>query len=260
MIDIGLDGPEDEQQLHHCIAVIDEVARIQDALPADPVQLGGGQIYLLLAELPEPLVDLRLSLKAGVEAAHGALSQISLLINGSIPTTPVVVESLLRLALLGAGRVVYILGPETAEHRLANATVVLRQEARSLSKAYDAYEKFTQFRSLVPPQSVLTSQRLRNASLQGMGPLIGEEKTLAAMAVVIAQSLTRDGYAGLDTEAYLTEHCAWMFHMTSGCAHGFGWPRLLPSTGSFPGRFVSDLTLVANVSLLAVSLLRDSSS
>lgn len=251
MLNIGLDGPEDEVALARALETIDLVGRLDDDLPHDPALLGqrGSEIEQLMQRLPDPLVDIRISLRVGLEVARGSLAQVSSIITRSVPTTGSVLQSLVRSALLGAGRVVYVLGPEDASLTEANARMVLRQEARILMKAYDAFEKFEKFQALVPPPSVLAAQRARNESVQAGAPTLGEEKMLLVMAKVIVEALAAEGH-----EQVLTEHVTWLFNVYSGVAHGFGWPRLIPGSESMPGHFIADLTQVVSIAHFAFDM------
>lgn len=44
----------------------------------------------------------------------------------------------------------------------------------------------------------------------------------------------------------------WIFNAYSGKAHGYGWPYLVPHANDLPGDFVSDLTMLASVTHVAV--------
>jgi len=147
---------------------------------------------------------------------------------------PQVLQSLLRSALLGAGRVVFILGPADAETREANARVVLSQEAKSLMRAYEAFEKFKHSGALIPPDHVLRAQRERSREIESWGSPIGEEKTLLRMTDAVIKTLASRGYPP-ETLPIMAEQITWIFHVYSGVSHGFAWPRLVPGSQSMPG-------------------------
>jgi len=250
-MDIGLDGPEDHAALQSTLAMIEIIDELSDSLPADPALLGepGSDLASLLAALPEPPVDLRLSIAVGLETAWNALSQISRFIVDGVPTTPSVMQTLVRSALLGAGRVVYVLGPPSPEARQENARMVLRQEGQSLMRAYNAFEQFKQL-NLVPPADIIAAQRERNNVVQSGARAVGEEKILLAMATVIGETLTANGYESPEGSP-LTELMTWIFQVYSGVTHGFAWPRLVPGTNSMPGLFIADLYMVTCVAHIA---------
>lgn len=108
--------------------------------------------------------------------------------------------------------------------------------------------------ALQPPAEVLAAQRARNKKLQAGGSPPGEEKTLQAMAHVIGQMMAVYSDKVDESESALTESVAWVFHVCSGVAHGFGWPTLLPSLGSMPGHFLVDLHFVTSVAHLAFDI------
>jgi hypothetical protein len=248
-MNIGLDGPEDHAMLEKTLSMIHLIGQMHDSLPADAAHLGqpGSDLADLIVALPEPPVDLRMSIVAGLESARGALSQISSFIQDGIPTTLPVLQTLVRSALLGAGRVVYVLGPSSPQAREDNARMVLRQEAKSLMRAYSSFEQFKQLLLVVPPADVVAAQRERNDVLQRGAAVIGEEKTLMAMASVVAETLTANGFDS--PEGVPLEIMSWIFNVYSGVAHGFGWPRLVPDAV-----FVADLHMVTCVAHLAFDL------
>ena len=250
-MDIGLDGPEDYAALQKTLAMIQVIGQLSDSLPDDPALLGepGSDLADLMNALPEPPVDLRLSISAGLATARAALSQISGFIVDGVPTTPSVLHTLVRSALLGAGRVVYVLGPPSPEARQENARMVLRQEGNSLMRAYSAFEQFKQL-NLVPPADIMAAQRERNNVVQCGAGAIREEKTLVAMATVIGEMLTANGYESPEGWP-LAELMTWIFHVYSGVAHGFGWPRLVPGTDSMPGLFAPEFYMVTCVAQIA---------
>ena len=250
-MDIGLDGPEDYAALQKTLAMIQVIGQLGDSLPEDPALLGepGSDLADLMNALPEPPVDLRLSISAGLATARAALLQISGFIVDGVPTTPSVLHTLVRSALLGVGRVVYVLGPPSAEARQENARMVLRQEGNSLMRAYSAFEQFKQL-NLVPPADIMAAQRERNNVVQCGTGAIREEKTLVAMATVIGEMLTANGYESPEGWP-LAELMTWIFHVYSGVAHGFGWPRLVPGTDSMPGLFVPEFYMVTCVAQIA---------
>ena len=95
----------------------------------------GSAIGQLVKDLPDPPVDIRYTITASLQASRGCLAQIATLVKGGVPPSPVVLQTLLRTSLLSSGRIVYMLGPEDADSRLAHARVVLRQDSNSLIKA-----------------------------------------------------------------------------------------------------------------------------
>ena len=240
------------------MAVINLVGERRDALPSDVGSFGapGSQILDLVEHLPDPPVDIKLSIVGSLDSARGCLAQIAVLVSDGIPTMPQVLQSLLRSALLGAGRVVFILGPADAETREANARVVLSQEAKSLMRAYEAFEKFKHSGALIPPDHVLRAQRERSREIESWGSPIGEEKTLLRMTDVVIKTLASRGYPP-ETLPIMAEQINWIFHVYSGVSHGFGWPRLVPGSQSMPGHFLSELFLVASVAHIAVEVVSD---
>ena len=254
--------PDDYQALARLLTTGRLIQELHNALPDDPVDLApdGSDLAALMAAVPEPPIDPRLSISAALDSAGGCLLQVIDMIERGIPTTPVVLMSLARTALLGASRVVFVLGPEEAAERQRNLLVTLRQESNSLMRLYAVAENFQHLEGLVPRQEVLSSQRGRAETLKQVAPSLGEASALERMAEVTGQLLAARDDVGPNLAAQLREHVAWTFNVYSGVAHGFGWPRLVPGTRSFPGHFLVELSLISSVTHLAFDLVARRSS
>ena len=78
-MDLGLGSPEAQQALQvslDTIAAIDD--RVSRFLPGNPVDLGqpGGDIAYLMEVLPDPPVDIRITMLAAVSSSRSCLTQI----------------------------------------------------------------------------------------------------------------------------------------------------------------------------------------
>lgn len=250
------------QQLTQVLATIASVAEMCDSLPDDPALLDRptSDLRRLIEALPEPQVDCRLTITQGLGLTRGALCLVrEIFVDNHPAIAPSVLPILLRSALLGAGRVLYMLGPNDAAQRIANTMVVLRQEATNFHRAYIQFAKFEQFKTLVPPAETIAVYERRRADLMRGGQPPGEAKTLDSMAEVIGEVLAGSNselqQQELDELAAATkEHVRWMFNVYSGVAHGFAWPWLVPRTESLPGHFLAEFTTAANVAHLAADM------
>jgi hypothetical protein len=93
---------------------------------------------------------------------------------------------------------------------------------------------------------------------------MGEGKILSEMALVIAQEMIRGGYGQPNGQELLAEEVEWVWHSYSGVAHGFAWPRRLPtfsgpSVTPMPGDFFAELGFVVSVTHLALKKLAERS-
>lgn len=262
-VDLGLNTPEDCRQLQLILATIAEVDSGCSKLPTNLDELArpNTEIGELLAQLPEPQVDLRLTVVRGLTLARGSLDLVRHIFGSSgPPIVPPILPVVLRSALLGAGRVAYMLGPEDENERIANSQIVLRQEAESYRMAYKSFSEFQQLAGLVPSQQVVETYETRRAALMVNGRPPREAKTLDSMAEVIGELLNsagiNDGLQGAvsDPAAQIKEHVRWIFHVYSGIAHGLAWPWLVPSTEDLPGHFIADFTMIASIVNFAVSV------
>lgn len=252
MIYIGLRGPEDYEMLRRTLQIIDLVGQLRDELPADPVDLGdpGSEIDRLRRALPESPVDIRRTFFAALQTTRGCLAQISTILTENVPTTPTVLQNLLRAGLLSAGRLVYVLSPDAADLRLTRAKHVVGQDCSSLMKASAAFADFDEKSPHRPPRDVSQSWEKLNRAVAAWGRPPGEERFLRSMADTIEAGLLSRGFAAAKGET--ASHVIRTFHIYSGAAHGFGWPQLLPGTGSMTGIYVADLSLVASIAHLAL--------
>ena len=260
-MDLGLDSREAMSALYtslDTIAVIEE--RVDQHLPGDPGQLGepGSQIEALLRELRDPPVDIRLTMLQAVASARSSLSQVRTLIVEGLPTSPQVLATLCRTALMASCRLTFIVGPASEEDRRINATRILLQESKSLQRCYSHAMAFTKLHRLVPPAEVLINQNRRHAQLKATVKPVTESDLLTASAEIIADLLRSKGHVNNDMfKTVLAEHYQWIFNIYSGVAHGFAWTGLVPGTGSMPGDFSADLWATVCAAQIAIDRLEN---
>lgn len=253
-MDIGLETAEDVRMLERTLSIIEDIANRRSRIfGEDPPRIWrqGTKLDQLLRGLPEPAVDPRLSIKHSLLAASGALEQLGSFCRNEVATTPVVMSSLLRVAVLGGSRVVFVLGPDDPAEKKVNLEVVVRQEHASLNRLYKNAEKFTSLEGLVPPPAVLKDQRNRFTRWNTSDRPMGEAAMLSHMAGIVSAQLAA---RGAQPATIIAEHISWIFDINSGMAHGYGWPRLVPGTQDLPGHFLADLFMVASVGQLAFEL------
>jgi len=253
VIDIGLDADGAVEHLRRQLAIVAIIDELDGQLSPDPHRLAepGSELAALAETAPDAPVNLLLSVRAGLTAARGALDQIASIFANNLPTNAIVLQALLRTALLGAGRVVFALAPADPGQRQRNVRAVLRQEGRSLMQSLDSFAEFEHLVALKPHGGYLDEQRRRNRALQEAHRPAGEAKTLKEVARVIGEQLATSGFDDSTVPDVLTEHIMWIWHAYSGAAHGFAWPCLLPGTASMAGDFIADLGVVVSVTHLA---------
>lgn len=257
-MDLGLDSPEVLDAVRRSLEVIEDIEDRVGSLPADPALLGepGSDLEAVLKSMPDPPVDIRLTIHAAALSSNDCLAQLKRFILERIPTSPIVLATLCRTALLASARLLFVVGPTDLESKRANAIRILLQESDSLRRCYRDASEFSQLAALVPPEEVLSSQRARHDALKSMTKGIRETEVLSEAAEIIADLLEGSGYEEPEAASIFSEHFSWTFNIYSGVAHGFGWPRLVPGTQSLPGDFSAELVLVTSVCQLAVSELQ----
>ena len=152
MIDFGLGDPEVAAHFDRALAIIegpvsDLAQRIFTgrALPPDC------EIARLTDEaVPGPL-DPTTSIMVAASAATGSLQQIKTIIRDSVPSSPIVFQALIRSALVGAARAVYVLLPTDPGERSSRVAGVLAQDASSGVKAYKEFTHLKGIQALRAP-------------------------------------------------------------------------------------------------------------
>lgn len=256
------DDPEATAHLWRQFATISEFADLKSRcrIPPDP----GSDLANLSAALPDAPVSIEESVAVGVECAYGAVDHIAHLLDGDANFAPIVLSSLLRTALLGAGRTVYAIGPDDSDARIRNSLVVLRQESNSLLQGIESFSGFTELAALIPPEDLSSLWIQRNREINSTGRPMGERRTLTAMATVIAQELILNGYTDANAQELLAEEVEWVWHAYSGAAHAFAWPHRLPtysgpSITPMPGDFYAEFGFVVSITHLALKKLAERS-
>lgn len=256
-MELGLDEPEAVNALQRCLDVIEDIEKRVSTLPSDPAELGqlDSDIAKLVAVLPDPPVDIRLTLLSAAISSQACLGQIKRLVVDQLPTSPVILATLCRTALIASSRLLFIVGPRDESTRQANALRILLQESDSIQRCYRKTSTFVQPTRLVPPTDVLDQQDKRHQHLKNITKGIRETDVLDEAASIIGDLIRPAGYHGTGGPSQLGEQFSWTFNIYSGVAHGFGWPRLVPGTQSLPGDFTSELWTTVSACHIAVDQL-----
>lgn len=252
VVDIGLGADGAIEHLRRQLAIVESIDRLDGQLSPDPSMLAepGSELAALAETAPDAPVNLLLSVRAGLTAARGALDQIASLLGHNVPTDTIVLQALLRTALLGAGRVVFALGPADPGQRQRNVRVVLRQDRRSLMQGLNSFAEFEHLALLKPQGGYLEEQRRKDKALRDGSQPAGEAMILKEVARVIGEQLATSGFDGPAAPDVLAEHIMWIWHAYSGAAHGYAWPWLLSDVASLAGDFIADLGLIVPVTHL----------
>lgn len=267
-MDLGIDTQEDRERLALLLATVRAMEDLCDQLPSDPAELSrpGNDLDRLLNQLPEPQVDLRLTIMMGIRVVRGSLNLVRTIFEKNSPAImPEMLPVILRPALLAGGRILYMLGPQDENQRVTNAKTVLQLEAESYRRAYLQFSDFEVLRALAPQAETVAIYEGRRPHLKDGGTnLPGEGRVLDSVSVVVGELIASQKPAaidwvaadqGVDDPASLAkEHIRWLFHTYSGIAHGYAWPRLVPGTRSLPGHFIADLTMIVNIGFLAADM------
>lgn len=257
-----MDQPGALEHMKRALAIIDDCRQRMNSLPGDFGKLGEPNTELhnlIYSELPNPVVDLRLTVHASLTSSLECLEQIKRFCQG-VPTTPIVLAALMRTNLLAAARIVFMFGPLAPEQRKTNMLQIVRQESDSVFRWYDEARTYEELGFLVPPEQVLTAQRARKARIDETTTRGGGEAAMLKSAAAITASLLvtrpemRDDMAVDEAEKALREQLLWIFNVYSGKAHAYGWPRIVPHDRDLPGDFSADFFMLCSMTQLAVKL------
>jgi len=236
MYSLGLDAPESDEHLRRTLALIDhleepqthswisaspsassEIARLNKAVPDGPVSLEGTLRSATMSAL-ESAAQIRFS----IQCRHYTLTSL---------------RAMMRTILMGAGRLGFVALPDAIEVREANAATLVRQEARSFKHALKDVNGITNVLGLKwePDKVDEFEQQIAGVNTDG---LRGDRAMIREAAGLMgAQAATADPTIG---QAALRDHLTWVWHTSSGSAHGFDWQ----SRAS--GDFVTDIGAVAS--------------
>lgn len=254
-IDIGLDDPQAMEALARAINIVNQVVDIlHDEIGNIPYSVSS-EVYRLARALPPGPISFDRTALVAAEAARGALDQISWILRHNSPTSMIVLDALLRVALVGSGRVVFALLPPDPSVRLQNARVLIAQEGQGFAQALERYAGFKRLAGLRPDADYLEKARHQNATIQAGRRPLGDGAVMQDAAETVATALaTMSGYPDQDREV-LREHVTWLWNTYSGVAHTHAWPRLLPGYGqdrSAPGDFAGDFCMIATTAHIAM--------
>lgn len=232
MYEYGLEGETAQRHLDRSMQIIDRInepaRRGWLRFPPSPE----GEITRLKgASLQDP-VDLSHTLHAAAVGSMDAVLQISLALGSPDGFTLGAVRTLLRTALMGAGRIGYVALPETPEERERNAAILLGQEADSLTRALRDLETFTSLPGLRPTDAQITVLREQIAQHdRNIRGRTGDRAMIRRAAELMGVEVARLDPT-VDATA-LREQLTFIWHTASGAAHGLAWQNY--STGDLVG-------------------------
>jgi hypothetical protein len=187
--------------------------------------------------------------------ARCALDQISHVIQNPVPTSPIVLQSLLRTALLGAARTLYVLLPPGPNVRLERGRTSLARDCESGRQALETYAAFEGMKGVRPPPDLVEAVRDQREDIWPIGNPPGDGKIVEGMTESLVEALKIAGLGDEFGPQYLRDHTDWLWHTYSGAAYCYLWPRLLWGISAdrrIPGDFPLDPYQVAVAAHMAV--------
>jgi len=255
-MDLGLDQPG---ALDRLFVVLHDIERIDERVTVffdDPSGLHreDNGIGELVADHEDPHVDIRRTMLAALGGLRGSLTTVRTHVT-SVPTTPEVLATLCRTALLASCRLLVLVGPLDIEDRKRNTVRVMLQESSGLYWVYKRAQDFKELTGLIPPPELLAKYKERHDKLWGANrPKPFSEIEVVELASDIISERLRALGEGTEREyVALSEQLIWVFNTYSGIAHAFAWPMMVPgATDRLPGDFVSDLGTTVEVTKMAI--------
>lgn len=253
-IDLGLNDPAAIEMLTWAVRIIDEsVGCLRDEIGSNP-PAADSEVYRLTQALPPGPIAFDHTIFAAATAARQALDQISYLLRNDVPKSAIVLQALIRSALV-SGRTAFALLPADPSERLQNAELVVAQESSSYMRALNEYAEFKQLLLMRPDKQDLDEAQTQNDALRNGRRLPGDRAVMTGAADVIGAALAAIPNYREENPELRREHVIWLWNTYSGLAHTYGWPRLMPSSGRdrrVPGDFPGDLFMVANIAHIAM--------
>jgi len=255
-MDLGLDELGARERLFVVLGEVRQLSEQIDNVASDPDLLHrpDSKIGWLIADLPEPHVDVRRTIASAVTGLRGSLTTVSSLITSGVPTSPESLAVLCRTALLASCRLLVLVGPNDIERAQENALRVMVQESNSLGHLYRRAAEFTWLQALVPPPGVIAVFEQRRVELR-LAPF-KEIEMMELAADIVGERMRARGLRSEGDIDILTENLVWVFNTYSGIAHSFAWPSMVAgSTNRLPGDFVTDFGTTVSVAGIAVEAL-----
>lgn len=233
-VDFGLDGPAAAAHLKRQLDVVGVIVELAGQIQLPPEE--GSDLEVLVGRFGDQPVFLGRAIQNYLSTSVACLLHLARELDTNETQPVVVLQSLLRPALMASGRVVFILGSTDRDQQFTNASIVMRQEGDSYLRALRAFSDFEHLRGLVAPPEVMTEVEAAVEGLRQGAPKRGEGQVLDEMADFIAREVGSRERGSVMPEA--VKH-AW--HTFSGGAHGYVWPD------NVPGDFITTLGVVVPV-------------
>lgn len=256
MIDLGTDDPQVAEILSRGLAIIDDVvSSLHDEVLAIQELPPQCELLRLVTELPRGPLDVCGAIAVALASARDALDHISYLIQNPVPTSPIVLQALLRAALVGSARTLYVLLPQNPHTRLERGRAILAKDCESGRQGLGKFAAFEGMRAIAAPEELVAAVDNQRKELWPKGNPPGDGKIIEGMTRSLVDALE---LAGLNEEfgpGILRDHSNWLWNTYSGVAHGYMWPRLLWGISSdrrLPGDFPLDLHQVATATHIAL--------
>lgn len=252
---IGIDTAEDYRVLNEAISI----SKTYTSLTA---LTWPGEAGSELARLDEAVlgnITITDTLVSSQRTARASVLHLVSLFEQGVEPRATIAVTLSRAALVSAGRIIYALGPEEPASRQTNAQKIVARQLGSHLSATRATNSFQELAYLKAPDNLV--EYLQETKSTIAGGEIGDGWMIKETSQIMANLLVSRGLEKEDT-VQLSEHLEWMWHVWSGVAHGWAWPKYFPGADSddhdvTPGHWVTDFRTLASTVHLALQLLNE---
>lgn len=236
MYNLGDDSLAAAEHLGQSLSIIDHLEKPQTHGWVRKAPLSASEVDHLNRLFPEAPVSLESSLRASVLSALEAAAHLRFTIEaGRFVPSPF--RSELRMILVAAGHLSYVTMPETASERREHARKLLALEARSLGGALKDIEKITQLPGLKWDASHVADLRRKMDALN-FENLLGDRGLIRVAAELLGKRVANED-SSIDAVT-VRDHLWWIWHTSSGAAHGFAWQEIAA------GDFITDFGTVVS--------------
>lgn len=241
-MDIGLHAQEDFEEFRRLCEIIERLPETHNVWRDRIDPLGEDtDLGAIEQDIDSPWLPITPLVNDSLVTSAEAVEQVRLLVTTNALVTPVVFRVLLRAALVSAGRVVFMLGPDDHGLRTTRSRLMLHRDLRSAERMVKDVKDFQTFTGVCVAEDF--NVPLEPVASVNSSP--GDGRVLQAMADEIERVLIREGYPV--KAGQLREHVIWMFHLYSGHAHGHAWPRAIGEIGYAEALYLADLSVATSV-------------
>jgi len=217
VIDLGTEDPEVAGILSRGLAIIDGVVSSLHnevlAIQEPPMR---SELLRLVTDLPRGPLDVSGAIAVALANARGSLEHISYLVQNPVPTSPIVLQALLRAALVGSARTLYILLPQDPQIRLERGRAILAEDCESGRQGLEKFAAFEGLKVFAAPDELAEAVSNQRKQLWPKGNPPGDGKIIEGMTHSLVDALELAGLSEEFGPETLRDHSNWLWNARPG--------------------------------------------